>query len=105
MIVRINAYADWKGIWSLSAKTTPVTTFQHFVVTCDHGQTTIDYHHIYFMYIRLYKVQVATNVQLKYNYEIFLCGILIINSSYFQTVVIPYEGNELSPLRFQLKHE
>jgi hypothetical protein len=85
MIVHINVYTDCKRIWSLSAKTTPITALEHFVATCDHGQTMIDYHRIYFMYIRLYKVQVATNVQLKYNYEIFLCSILIINSSYFHT--------------------
>jgi hypothetical protein len=48
-----------------------------------------DYHHIYFAYIHLYRVQVATNVQLDYNYETFWCGILIINSSYFQSVVVP----------------
>jgi hypothetical protein len=44
-------------------------------------------------------------VQLNYNYEIFLCGILIINSSYFHTIVVPYEGNALFRLCFQLKHE
>jgi len=49
----------------------------------------VDYHYIYFMYIRLYIVQVATNVQLNYNYDIFWRDILIINSSYFHFVVVP----------------
>ncbi len=60
-----------------------------FASTCDHGQTTVDYHCIYFAYIHLYRVQVATNVQLNYNYEIFKCDILIINSSYFHIVIVP----------------
>jgi hypothetical protein len=49
----------------------------------------INYHYIYFAYIRPYRVPVATNVQLNYNYEIFWRGILIINSSYFHVVVVP----------------
>jgi hypothetical protein len=61
----------------------------HITTTCDDGQTTIDYHHIYFPCILMYRVQVTTNVQLNYNYEIFWCGILIINSSYFHIVVVP----------------
>jgi hypothetical protein len=28
----------------------------HFATTCDHGQTTVDYHCIYFTHIHLYKV-------------------------------------------------
>jgi hypothetical protein len=55
----------------------------------DHGQITGDYHHIHFAYIHLYKVKVATNVQLDFNYEIFWHDILITNSIYFHSVVVP----------------
>jgi hypothetical protein len=48
-----------------------IVDINHFTTTCDHGQTTVDYHYIYFAYIHPYKVQVATNVQLDYNYKIF----------------------------------
>jgi hypothetical protein len=48
-----------------------IVEINHFVATCDYDQTTVDYHHIYFAYIYPYRVQVATNVQLNYNYENF----------------------------------
>jgi hypothetical protein len=48
-----------------------IVEVNHFVTTYDHGQTIVDYHRIYFAYILPYRVQVATNVQLNYNYEIF----------------------------------
>ncbi len=47
-----------------------IIEINHFVVIADYDQTTVDYHRIYFAYIYPYRVQVATNVQLNYNYEI-----------------------------------
>jgi len=47
-----------------------IVEINHFVTTCDHGKTIVDYHCIYVAYICSYKVQIATNVQLNYNYEI-----------------------------------
>ncbi len=65
-----------------------IVEINHFTTTCDHGQIIVDYHRIYFVYIRPYTVQVATNMQLNCNYEIFWRDILIINSLYFHIVVI-----------------
>jgi hypothetical protein len=48
----------------------------------------VDYYHIYFLYIHPYRVEIATNVQLNYNDEIFWHGILIINSLYFHIVIL-----------------
>jgi hypothetical protein len=72
MIVHINAIHQLQNSCSFNAKATSCNTIEinHFATTCDHGQITIDYQCIYFAYIRLYKVQFATNVQLNYNYEI-----------------------------------
>jgi len=95
MIICINVVCQLQNSCSFSAKVTPVATQLKLTTSlhCDHGQTMIDYHHIYFVYIHPYKVQVATNVKLNYNYEIFWHEILIINSSYFHTIVVPYLHN------------
>jgi hypothetical protein len=58
--------------WSLNARATLVATQMKLITSLQLViMATIDYHQIYFAYIRSYRVQVATNVQLNYNSKIF----------------------------------
>jgi hypothetical protein len=66
------SYANYKLIVHLTLKHTNcnIVKINQFVATYDHGQIMANYHPIYFAYICPYRIQVATNVQLNYNYEI-----------------------------------